>query len=242
MKGVVGKVALGQADAGFVYVTDVKPVAADVTGIAIPALGAAAGALRDRGGRVVVPQGRGAGVDRSACRAKPGGRARSRRLRPAVSRLVPGGGRRSRRRRHLPLPAAADRRDLHAGPARRPGPALGSGQAVDALVVTVETNLIALALILLIGTPTAWLIATRRVPRPRPRDHAGRAAARAAAGGRRDRAARGVRPRRAARRHARRARRRHPVHEGRGRARGRVRRSPFYVRRRSPRSRRSTRR
>jgi molybdate transport system substrate-binding protein len=34
---VVGKVALGQADAGFVYVTDVKPVAGDVTSIRIPA-------------------------------------------------------------------------------------------------------------------------------------------------------------------------------------------------------------
>lgn len=37
VKGVVGKVALGQADAGFVYATDVRPVAADVVGIAIPA-------------------------------------------------------------------------------------------------------------------------------------------------------------------------------------------------------------
>ena len=37
VKGVVGKVALGQADAGFVYVTDVKPVAGDVTPIRIPA-------------------------------------------------------------------------------------------------------------------------------------------------------------------------------------------------------------
>jgi molybdate transport system substrate-binding protein len=37
VKGVVGKVALGQADAGFVYVTDVKPVAGDVTSIRIPA-------------------------------------------------------------------------------------------------------------------------------------------------------------------------------------------------------------
>jgi molybdate transport system substrate-binding protein len=39
VKGVVGKVALGQADAGFVYVTDVKPVAAKVSAIAIPAAG-----------------------------------------------------------------------------------------------------------------------------------------------------------------------------------------------------------
>ena len=37
VKGVVGKVALAQADAGFVYVTDVKPVAGDVTSIRIPA-------------------------------------------------------------------------------------------------------------------------------------------------------------------------------------------------------------
>ena len=37
VKGVVGKVALGQADAGFVYVTDVKPVAGQVVAIRIPA-------------------------------------------------------------------------------------------------------------------------------------------------------------------------------------------------------------
>jgi molybdate transport system substrate-binding protein len=37
VKGVVGKVALGQADAGFVYRTDVKPVASRVRSIAIPA-------------------------------------------------------------------------------------------------------------------------------------------------------------------------------------------------------------
>jgi molybdate transport system substrate-binding protein len=36
-KGIVGKLALGQADAGFVYQTDVKPVADRVTAIRIPA-------------------------------------------------------------------------------------------------------------------------------------------------------------------------------------------------------------
>jgi molybdate transport system substrate-binding protein len=37
VKGIVGKVALGQADAGFVYLTDVAPVAARARAIAIPA-------------------------------------------------------------------------------------------------------------------------------------------------------------------------------------------------------------
>ena len=37
VKGIVGKVALGQADAGFVYVTDAAPVASRVRAIAIPA-------------------------------------------------------------------------------------------------------------------------------------------------------------------------------------------------------------
>jgi molybdate transport system substrate-binding protein len=37
VKGVVGKVALGQADAGFVYRTDIAPVSSRVRAIAIPA-------------------------------------------------------------------------------------------------------------------------------------------------------------------------------------------------------------
>lgn len=39
---------------------------------------------------------------------------------------------------------------------------LGSGVAVDALLVTLETNAIAQALIVLVGTPTAYLLATRQ--------------------------------------------------------------------------------
>jgi molybdate transport system substrate-binding protein len=37
VKGIVGKVALGEADAGFVYRTDVKPVAGKVRAITLPA-------------------------------------------------------------------------------------------------------------------------------------------------------------------------------------------------------------
>ena len=44
---------------------------------------------------------------------------------------------------------------------------MGSDAAVDALVVTLKTNVVANALILLVGTPAAYLIATRRF-RARP--------------------------------------------------------------------------
>jgi molybdate transport system substrate-binding protein len=37
VKGIVAKVALGEADAGFVYVTDARPVASKVTKVQIPA-------------------------------------------------------------------------------------------------------------------------------------------------------------------------------------------------------------
>jgi len=37
VKGIVGKIALGEADVGFVYRTDVRPVAGKVRSISLPA-------------------------------------------------------------------------------------------------------------------------------------------------------------------------------------------------------------
>ena len=72
---------------------------------------------------------------------------------------------------------------------------LSNPVVTDALVVSLKTTLIAQALILLFGTPTAYLLATRRFPGRVALRHARRAAARAAAGGRR---ASGCSPRSAA--------------------------------------------
>ena len=160
MKGVVGKVALGQADAGFVYVTDVKPVADDVTSIRIPAWAQPRVAVRDRGCRVVEPEGGRARVGRPRAREAGPGSARPRRLRPAVNRLFTVGDGRGRRPlpRFLLLPIVAI---FSRVPLGRPvlGARLRARQSTRC--VTVETNLIALGMILLVGTPTAWLIATR---------------------------------------------------------------------------------
>src|SRR5260221_4011987 len=42
---------------------------------------------------------------------------------------------------------------------------LGNGVVTDALVVSLKTTLAAQALVLAVGTPAAWVLASRRVPR-----------------------------------------------------------------------------
>ena len=204
VRAVTGKIALGQGDAGFVYVTDARAVADDVTVIRIPGLGAAARPLRDRRRRAVEQQDGGPGLDQSAAVGEGPGGSQELRLPaaaegPAIDRAF---------RAALVLAAGAvflflllpiiavfvrvPPSDLFA--------ALGSTAALDALRVTVETNLIAMGLILGFGTPAAYWIATQRRDLSRRPRHARRVAARPAAGRRGDRPPGRLRPGGAARR------------------------------------------
>src|SRR5581483_2996768 len=125
-----------------------------------PRLGAASRPLRDRGGLVLAAKGGGAGVDRPRAGEAGPGSACAGRLRPAVRRLFPLGVALAAgvMLLFLLLPIVAIFARVPPGDLVS---ALGRGQATDALVVSIETNLIALAAIVLVGTPTAWLIATR---------------------------------------------------------------------------------
>ena len=205
MKGIVGKLALGEADAGFVYATDVRAASSRLIAIPLPkrsqpTVRYEVAVVKDSGNR------EGAlefvadllSTDGQA-RARAGGlRAAVRSpfaialaLAAAARALVPA------------LPIVAIFVDIPPGGC---SDGMNDPAAIDALGVTLKTTLIANALILLIGTPAAYLIAHALLPRQAAARHRGRAAARAAAGRRRDRPAGRVRPLRPARRRARRAR------------------------------------
>ena len=93
--------------------------------------------------------------------------------------------------------------------------------------MTLKTNLIALALIVVLRDPRRLPARDAALSGPSAGDHAARAAARAAAGGGRDRAARRLRAPGPARRDARRGGHHRRLHAARGRARRDLRREPL---------------
>ena len=107
---------------------------------------------------------------------------------------------------------------------------LGNPVAVDALLVSLKTSLIAHVLVLAVGTPAAYLLATRRFRAARSCVSLIELPLIAAAGGRRYRPLRRVRPHGPARQHVLGARCSGRAHPDRRRPRRGVRRTPFYVR------------
>ena len=167
MKGIVGKLALGEADAGFVYATDVRAASSRLVAIPLPKRSQPTVLYE-----VAVVKGsknREAALEFVAdLLSTDGGASSSGQASGSREKPVRRGARVRDRRRPL-VPAPPDRRDLPpdpAGPAPRRDERSGRGRRA---LVTLKTTLIANVLILLFGTPTAYLIATRELPRPRAR-------------------------------------------------------------------------
>ncbi len=163
VKGIVGKLTQGAADAGFVYVTDVNATGGELKAVALPAELEPDVILR-----------RGSGERGPGARARPDvrGRAHGGRLRRCAQR----GGLRSGAVRRggwfalllglclavalvfLTLPIVAI--FIDSSPADLIA-SLGEEGALDALWLSLRTTAISIAIILLVGTPAAYLLGTR---------------------------------------------------------------------------------
>ncbi len=164
VKGIVGKLTQGAGDAGFVYVTDVNATGGDLKAIDLPRRARAGRHLRrrraHRGARARAGAGvprrphprplrdgaRGSGLRALAVKRRPGRFAVLLTLCLAVTLTF------------LTLPIVAI--FLDSSPAELID-SLGEEGALDALWLSLRTTAISIAIILLVGTPAAYLLATR---------------------------------------------------------------------------------
>ena len=212
---------------GFVYATDVRAASSRL--LAIPLPKRSQPTVRYEVAVVKGSKNRAAALEPSpTCSAPTAGASPQCRL---GSREKPVRRRaRARDGTHALLPAPPDPGDLRRHPARRAARRDERPAAVDALLVTLKTTLIANAVILLVGTPAPYLIATTVPARNRcssPRSNCPsccRPRWRGSACSR-------PRPLRPARRDARRPRPLDPVHAARRRPRGHVRGQLLHPRR-----------
>ena len=167
VREVLAKIVLDEADAGFVYSTDAKAVAGDVKKIAIPKEAEPGPVRHLRGGEQFTSRGRARLRQEGAVKEGTGEAAGLRIPAAQVKRALLAvlvGAAAFVALAFLVLPVVAI--FLHTTPGHLVDQ-LSSSVVEDAFVVTLETTLIAQALIVLLGTPTAYLLATRRF-RARP--------------------------------------------------------------------------
>ena len=169
VRSVLAKVALGEADAGFVYSTDAKTVPGKVNVIKIPAWAQP----KVTYSMAVVSS----STHKTAAKkyiAEVLSKAGQKKLLAAgflplpeeidVRRALLAVAYFSRRRDHAGVPDAAGARDFFRVPPGELIDQLSNPVVTDALIVSFKTTLIAQALVLLFGTPTAYLLASRRFP------------------------------------------------------------------------------
>ena len=167
VKGIVAKVALGEADAGFVYVTDAKPVSRrKIQKVFLPAwaqppiryqIAIVSSTARTGRGALVHAQGALASAAGCCSGAPASGSAEealSRVLFAAMTAVAAGVA-----FAFLLLPLAAIFLRVPLGDL---WDQLGNQVFQDALVVSLKTSLIAHVAVLLFGTPTAYLLARKR--------------------------------------------------------------------------------